>query len=321
MNFSKCFKSQFWKGILICIHHHEFMSIFLEPGAKGDGASGPSPRASAKDTNTDLLESLWFIRGFMLGAYRANAQWNNRRNIQLEDKIFLFIYFFCDLYIFPKVRLSVCPPPKKKQTKISPNDLDKHSKHRTKPEIKFRLVNPQELVEILLTLPCINTARPPKGSVLRFCLYRSRQRVKESYPDFWPGNAAHKANQAAQDQGEDGGREWGQGVSKERLAPLPSWRGELLGHCLPGEQRRSDLSDVPIQATADLSTCCDTSVFSEPGASVASTTDHLLENMCTKSVKVFLHAREILLLLLLLFHFREQEASMHIGLLYPLINC
>lgn len=29
MNFSKCFKSQFWNGILICIHHSEFMSGFF----------------------------------------------------------------------------------------------------------------------------------------------------------------------------------------------------------------------------------------------------------------------------------------------------
>lgn len=60
--------------------------------------------------------------------------------MQLEDKILPLSHLFCDLYTFPKTSLSVCPQPKIKQTKISPNDLDKHSKHKTKPESKGRLV-------------------------------------------------------------------------------------------------------------------------------------------------------------------------------------
>lgn len=75
------------------------------------------------------------------------------------------------------------------------------------------------------------------------------------------------------------------------------WEGkERLVPCLPGEGHRDTvsqgsswapvLSDIPVQGAADLSTCCDTSVFAEPGASLASTTKHLLENMCVKSAKM-----------------------------------
>lgn len=97
------------------------------------------------------------------------------------------------------------------------------------------LYNPQELVEILLTLPWKNPALQ-QAVALGVCLYCSRQRVKEYSLVAQPGNAACKANRAAQ------GREEGWGEAKnggwagtERPAPLPPWRG-ALGHCLPGEQ-------------------------------------------------------------------------------------
>lgn len=135
MNFSKCLKSQFWNGILICIHHYEFMSgIFLKAWAKGDdGTSGHSPELSAKwqGHNYRSIEITFDSCRVLLGYYKANSQWNNRRNIQLRDNTLSLIYLFCDFYIFPKTRLSNCPQSKNKQTNISPYDLGRYLKHKT----------------------------------------------------------------------------------------------------------------------------------------------------------------------------------------------
>lgn len=67
------------------------------------------------------------------------------------------------------------------------------------------------------------------------------------------------------------------------LASLERGAGTLSPKGVAGH--RSSQTDL-WQGAADLSTCCDTSVFAEPGASVASSTNHLLENMCVKSAKM-----------------------------------
>lgn len=130
--------------------------------------------------------------------------------------------------------------------------------------------------------------QPPKRQWLSVCLYFCCQRVKESYQAFWPDNAAREPNQAAKGQGEDASvlrsREWGGGIGRD------------LPPCLPGEGHRllsrnqlgmcHLISDVPEAG-------CSWSVhllwhfcLAESGASVASTTDHLLENMYVKNTKM-----------------------------------
>lgn len=171
----------------------------------------------------------------MLGAYKANEQWNIRRNTQLEDKILPLIYFFYDLYIFLKARLSVCPPPKKKQKKISPNDLDKHSKHRTKPEIKFKLV----LIHknwLKCCSPCPETIQPALWkAVFSESVYIIAAKEWKSLTRYFGQEMLHTKQTRLLRTREKMEAENGVGAGRERLSPLLPWRG-VLGHYLPGEQ-------------------------------------------------------------------------------------
>lgn len=67
MNFSKYFKSQFWDGILVCIHHSEFMSGYfgdwkkvMELWARSKG------RQSSDKLMTEFFNEVAnFLHGFM----------------------------------------------------------------------------------------------------------------------------------------------------------------------------------------------------------------------------------------------------------------
>lgn len=87
MNFSKCFKSQFWNGILICIHHHEFMSIFLETGAKDDGTLGHRPKVSAMWQGHDYrpTEISWIHTRLYVGVLQSKCTTEKRRKYSARE--------------------------------------------------------------------------------------------------------------------------------------------------------------------------------------------------------------------------------------------
>lgn len=151
------------------------------------------------------------------------------------------------------------------------------------------LYNPQELVEILLTLPWKNPALQ-QAAALGVCFYCSRQRVKEYSLVAQPGNAACKANPAAQ------GREKGWG--KQRMGDGRVQRDQPP--CLPGEgpwdtvSQGSSwacvLSDLPMASSSWSAHLLWHFCLPRARCRLASTADHLLENVCLKTVRLFLHA-------------------------------
>ena len=92
MNFSKCFKSQFWNGILVCIHHSEFMSGFFGDWKKEWWSF--RPRSKGRQPSDKLMTSctpmrwLCFLHGFM----------SDSQKFSYRIKFSLWFIFFYDLF-------------------------------------------------------------------------------------------------------------------------------------------------------------------------------------------------------------------------------
>ena len=92
MNFSKCFKSQFWNGILICIHHSEFMSGFFGDWKKEWWSFRPMSKdrqwSGKLMTSCTPMRLLCFLHDFM----------SDSQKFSYRIKFSLWFIFFYDLF-------------------------------------------------------------------------------------------------------------------------------------------------------------------------------------------------------------------------------